>query len=44
MMPQPTTQSWIQSGKAFQSQWQFPNSVGAIDDKHVLLQATAQSG
>ena len=44
IVPQPTTQSWIENGTAFQPNWQFPNCVGAIDGKHVLVQAPAQSG
>ena len=41
----PTTSGeWKNIAKRFQKLWQFPNCVGAIDGKHVVMQAPARSG
>ena len=35
---------WREIAKGFFSRWNFPNVAGAIDGKHVLIQAPARSG
>lgn len=39
-----TEQEWRDVADGFQSRWQFPNCIGAIDGKHVLLRPPAKSG
>lgn len=43
-MPVPETQDWVKIAKEFQERWNFPNCIGAIDGKHVVLQAPPNSG
>ncbi|XP_062386963.1 uncharacterized protein LOC134075952 [Sardina pilchardus] len=43
-MPVPTTEDWREIAAVFQERWQFPNCIGAIDGKHVVLQSPANSG
>ncbi len=43
-MPVPETQDWVEIAKEFQERWNFPNCIGAIDGKHVVLQAPLNSG
>ena len=43
-MPEPSTEQWRQIASKFAEKWQFPNCVGAIDGKHVILQKPAMSG
>lgn len=43
-MPQPTTEDWIQIAEGFRERWDFPNCLGAIDGKHVVIQAPPNSG
>ncbi|XP_064632850.1 uncharacterized protein LOC135491117 [Lineus longissimus] len=43
-MPQPTLQQWEDIAAGFWSKWQFPNCIGAIDGKHVLIFAPKNSG
>ena len=35
---------WKRIAREFQTKWNFPNALGAIDGKHVLMQAPARSG
>ena len=42
-MPVPQ-EDWRAIAKAFQEQWQFPNCIGAVDGKHVLIQAPPNPG
>ena len=35
---------WKRIAHKFVTKWDFPNALGAIDEKHVLMQATARSG
>lgn len=43
-MPVPTRQDWLEIAHGFQERWNFPNCIGAIDGKHVVLQAPPASG
>ena len=35
---------WKAIAKEFASKWNFPHALGAIDGKHVVMQATSNSG
>ena len=39
-----TPEEWKSISKDFEKFWNFPNCIGAIDGKHVLIQAPANSG
>ena len=43
-LPQPTQEIWRQIECGFRERWQFPNCIGALDGKHVLIQAPPCSG
>ncbi|XP_063043748.1 uncharacterized protein LOC134438093 [Engraulis encrasicolus] len=43
-MPQPTEDLWRGVASGFQKRWNFPNCIGAIDGKHVLIKKPAKSG
>ena len=38
------SQEWQQISNGFEKLWNFPNSLGCIDGKHVIMQAPAKSG
>jgi hypothetical protein len=40
----PTTEKWSEIAKDFYDLWNFPNVVGCIDGKHILVQQPANSG
>ncbi|KAE9543510.1 hypothetical protein AGLY_002310 [Aphis glycines] len=42
-MPQPTEERWKQISNDFWNVWNFPNCLGALDGKHVIIQAPANS-
>ena len=44
VMPIPTEETWIQSANAFATKWNFPHCIGAIDGKHMVIQAPPNSG
>jgi hypothetical protein len=39
-----TTEKWLEISREFDQQWNFPHCLGAIDGKHVVLQAPIGSG
>ena len=39
-----TEHKWKQIAKGFELNWNFPNCVGAIDGKHVVMQAPQRAG
>ena len=43
-MPPPTKEDWIRIEKEFYKRWNFPNCLGAIDGKHIIIQAPGNSG
>ena len=43
-MPQPTKENWQRIESGFSTRWNFPNCVGALDGKHVVMTAPAKSG
>lgn len=44
VMPKPTAELWSKLAKEFETQWNFPNCIGAIDGKHVNIRAPWNSG
>lgn len=43
-MPVPTKEQWLRIAEEFWNTWNFPNCIGAIDGKHVVITAPANSG
>jgi len=43
MMPVPNEEKWSAIAEEFWTQWQFPNCIGALDGKHVTIQAPNNS-
>ncbi|XP_050510944.1 uncharacterized protein LOC126887446 [Diabrotica virgifera virgifera] len=39
-----TTEEWLNISKEFEETWNLPNILGAIDGKHVIIQAQQQEG
>ena len=44
VMPSHDEKMWIEIEKSFCNKWNFPNLIGAIDGKHVIIQAPPHSG
>ena len=40
----PTTEYWQRIESGFAQRWNFPNCVGALDGKHIVIQAPNNSG
>lgn len=40
----PSKEDWIQIEKGFSNVWNLPNCIGAIDGKHIQIQAPPNSG
>lgn len=43
-MPVPEENDWIEIAEGFLAKWHFPNCIGALDGKHVVIQAPPNSG
>jgi len=37
-------QRWIEISKKFEERWNFPNGLGAIDGKHIVIEQPSNSG
>lgn len=43
-MPYSDRDRWMSVAGRFEEQWNFPHCIGALDGKHVLIQAPPNSG
>lgn len=43
-LPMPTQDTWKEVAQGFCEKWNFPNCLGAIDGKHIIIQAPPLSG
>lgn len=43
-LPQPTREMWMSIASDFESRWNFPHCLGAIDGKHVVIKKPNKSG
>ncbi|KAG1673792.1 Protein ALP1-like [Nymphon striatum] len=43
-LPTPTAQGWLEIAHNFDRTWAFPNCIGAIDGKHIRVQAPRSTG
>lgn len=43
-LPQPTTGRWERIANEFSERWNMPNCIGAVDGKHITIQAPGKSG
>ena len=44
LRPPSSTEEWKNIARDFQETWNLPHVVGAIDDKHIRIQCSKQSG
>ncbi|XP_066586348.1 uncharacterized protein [Prorops nasuta] len=44
VMPSINQQEWLRIADEFNTKWNFPHCIGAIDGKHVVIQAPPHSG
>ncbi|XP_064468463.1 uncharacterized protein LOC135379143 [Ornithodoros turicata] len=43
-LPNPSPDVWAQSAKQFEERWSFPNCIGAVDGKHIIIEAPHRAG
>ena len=43
VMPVPTREDWRTMAEHFEWYWNFPNTIGAIDGKHVVIQSPSRA-
>ena len=43
-LPEPKKEDWKNIAAGFYQRWNFPNCLGALDGKHIVVQAPAKSG
>ena len=43
-LPIPDENSWRDIANSFEKNWNFPNCIGALDGKHIVIQAPHNSG
>ena len=43
-MPEPTADMWRNISASYSIKWQFPNCIGSLDGKHVVIQCPRNSG
>ena len=43
-LPEPKKQDWQNIAAGFYNRWNFPSCLGALDGKHIVIQAPARSG
>lgn len=43
-IPVPSTKTWLEIAEAFQTIWGFPNCLGSIDGKHIVIKCPPNSG
>uniref|UniRef100_A0A3P9I7T4 DDE Tnp4 domain-containing protein n=1 Tax=Oryzias latipes TaxID=8090 RepID=A0A3P9I7T4_ORYLA len=43
-LPLPTEEMWRSTARRLHERWNFPNCLGAMDGKHIFIQAPANSG
>lgn len=43
-MKKPTSEQWLEVAEKFNTLWNFPNCLGAIDGKHIRIQCPHNSG
>ncbi|KAL4717432.1 hypothetical protein ACJJTC_000581 [Scirpophaga incertulas] len=44
VMPEPNKEMWKKISEDFHNKWNYPNCLGALDGKHIKIQAPAKSG
>lgn len=44
LMPVPREADWRKHAEIFYDKWNFPNAIGAIDEKHIRIQCPPNSG
>ncbi|GIY10266.1 nuclease harbi1-like protein [Caerostris darwini] len=44
VLAKPSSEKWLAIANKYFAKWQFPNCIGAIDGKHVLIQAPPNTG